>query len=100
MEVTRLMADEDVTSKKGIYPYVLSPRRTEDERHLNIRAFSQAMRREAYERQGGKCAETGEPCDFKDMHADHIVPWSKGGKTEAANCRMVKAIVNLRKSGK
>ena len=95
-EVADLMRDEDVTSKKGIYPYVL----TGDEHHLNVRAFSPAMRREAYERQGGKCADTGEACDIKDMHADHIIPWSKGGKTEGPNCRMVKGIVNLRKSNK
>ena len=79
-EVARLMADEDVTSKKGIYPYVLSPRRTEDERHLNIRAFTPAMRREAYERQGGKCAETGEACDIKENarrpHHPLVEGWS------------------------
>ena len=73
---------------------------TRDEHRLNVRAFSPAMRREAYERQGGKCAETREPCKIEDMDADHIVPWSKGSKTEADNCRMVKRIVNLRKSSK
>jgi hypothetical protein len=35
-EIARLMEDEDVTKKSGIYPYVLD----RDESHLNIRAFS------------------------------------------------------------
>ena len=48
-EVARLMADEDVTKKSGIYSYVLDGK----ERALNVRAFSQNQRREAYERQKG-----------------------------------------------
>jgi hypothetical protein len=49
-EVTRLMADDDVT-KKGIYFFVLNGK----ERHLNIRAFTENQKREAYERQKGIC---------------------------------------------
>lgn len=41
------MLDEDVDNKKGIYTYVL----TRKEKHLNIRAFSDNQKREAYERQ-------------------------------------------------
>ena len=37
-EVARLMQDEDVEKKSGIYPYVLNG----DERRLNLRAFSPA----------------------------------------------------------
>ncbi len=47
--VAQLMMDEDVGSKPGIYSYVLDG----EERHLNIRAFSDNMKREAYERQKG-----------------------------------------------
>ncbi|MBN6739624.1 HNH endonuclease [Acidithiobacillus sp. MC6.1] len=32
------------------------------------------------------------------MHADHITPWSKGGKTVALNCRMLCAADNRIKS--
>src|SRR5690242_10318758 len=40
--VAKLMQDDDVQRKSGIYPYVLDS----DERHLNIRAFSDNMKRE------------------------------------------------------
>src|SRR5690606_7034126 len=50
-EVSKLMEDEDIGNKKGIYTYVL----TRKEKYLNIRAFSPNQRREAYERQKGIC---------------------------------------------
>ena len=33
------------------------------------------------------------------MEADHITPWSKGGKTEAANCQMLCLADNRQKGG-
>ena len=27
--------------------------------------------------------------EFSQMQADHIKPWSKGGKTELSNCQML-----------
>src|SRR6185436_4778446 len=56
-EVTDLMQDEDVTKKSGIYSYVL----TGQEKYLNIRAFTDKMKREGYERQKGKCAKCKKP---------------------------------------
>lgn len=50
-EIVRLMMDEDVSKKSGIYEYLLSGK----EKHLNIRAFSDKQKREAYERQQGVC---------------------------------------------
>jgi excinuclease UvrABC ATPase subunit len=52
-QVAKLMQDDDVERKSGIYSYVLDG----DERHLNIRAFSDNMKREAYERQKGICVK-------------------------------------------
>ncbi len=34
------------------------------------------------------------------MEADHIIPWSKGGKTTPDNCRMLCKMDNRTKSGK
>lgn len=94
VEIQRLLGDEDVTKKSGIYEYLL----TGDERKLNIRAFDRRDALAAYERQGHKCVICGEVFDFDEMQADHITPWSKGGKTIAENCQMLCADCNRRKS--
>ena len=95
-EIAELMQDEDVTSKKGIYEYVL----TRKEKHLNIRTFADSQKREAYERQKGICAKCGEHFELAEMEADHIKPWHEGGKTSAENCQMLCRECNRRKSGK
>jgi hypothetical protein len=94
-EITELMQDEDVTNKKGIYPYVLNRK----ERHLNIRGFSPNQKREAYERQKGVCVRCGKSFDLNEMEADHITPWHEGGKTSADNCQLLCKDDNRRKSG-
>ncbi len=94
-EIQKLMQDEDVTKKSGIYPYVL----TRQEKYLSIRAFTDKMKREAYERQQGVCSRCGKQFAFEDMEADHITPWHLGGKTIAENCQMLCKECNRRKSG-
>ena len=97
IEVRRLMEDDDVTKKSGIYPYII----TREEKYLNIRAFSKSQKRQAFERQKGICPITGKKFDdYNKMHADHIVPWSKGGKTIDENCQMLDPRANLEKSNK
>ena len=96
--------DDEVTSKKGIYLYLLSG----DERALSLRQFSEAQRGQMYEKQKGFCANAlgsakglkGVKLPIEQMHADHIMPWSKGGKTELNNCQMLCAACNLAKSDK
>jgi len=95
-EISCLMQDEDVESKKGIYLYVLE----KDEKYLNIRAFSDNMKRESYERQKGICPKCKKHFDISEMEGDHIDPWSKGGKTTADNCQMLCKPCNRRKSSK
>jgi 5-methylcytosine-specific restriction endonuclease McrA len=56
------------------------------EKHLNIRAFSDNMKREAYERQKGICPVCGKHFEIQEMEGDHIDPWHSGGKT---NCQML-----------
>lgn len=96
VKIAKLMQDEDVTSKKGIYEYLL----TGKEKFLNIRAFSDNQKREAYERQKGICAKCGEKFDINEMEADHITPWHSGGKTSTENCQLLCKEDNRRKSGK
>ena len=95
-EIAELMQDEDVTKKFGIYPYIL----TKHEKYLNIRAFTDKQKREAYERQKGICAKCKERFDIEEMEADHIKPWHEGGKTIAENCQMLCKQCNRTKSGK
>jgi hypothetical protein len=83
--VTELMLDEEVQNKRGIYPFVLDGL----DRHLNLRAFSDKQKREAYERQAGICVKCGKHFEYEEMAGDHIVAWSKGGKTVPENCQML-----------
>lgn len=95
-EVARLMEDSDVVNKRGIYWYVFC----RDEHQLGIRTFDNNTRREVYERQGGICPLCGKHFDIEQMEADHITPWSKGGRTVSANCQMLCQECNRRKSNK
>ena len=92
-KIQRLMGDEDVTKKSGIYEYLL----TGEEKKLSIRSFDRRDALAAYEKQGHKCAICGEEFEFEQMHADHITPWSKGGKTTPDNCQMLCRDCNLKK---
>ena len=100
-EITELMQDEDVTKKSGIYPYVL----TKQEKHLSIRAFTDKMKREVYEKQKGICPFCKKQkkekiqWDSSEMEADHIKPWHEGGRTVAENCQMLCKEHNRTKSG-
>lgn len=103
--VKLLMSDEDIQKPAGIYAYVFDG----DVRHLNIRAFSPAQKRVAYEKQNALCAN-GAHCrtpgnaDGKkkfalaEMEADHVTPWSKGGHTVQDNCQMLCLPCNRQKS--
>ena len=94
--IVKLMQDDDVTRKKGIYQYVL----TGEEKHLSIRAFSNSQKRSAYTRQKKRCAKCREQFKLEEMEADHIKAWSKGGKTVPENCQMLCRECNRRKSNK
>ena len=96
MEIQNLMLDDDVTNKKGIYTYIL----TRNEKYLSIRAFSDAQRQAAYERQQGVCTICGKHFKFEEMEADHITPWRDGGRTVPENCQMLCRECNRRKGGK
>ncbi len=95
-EVRRLMLDDDVTKKSGIYPYIL----TNKEKYLSIRTFTEADKLTAYERQRGICAKCGEQFDIEQMEADHITPWCQGGHTTKDNCQMLCRNCNRKKSNK
>ncbi|MDO8730472.1 MAG: DUF262 domain-containing protein [Candidatus Omnitrophota bacterium] len=96
-ETAKLIADDDVTNKKGIYPYLL----THEEKHLNIRAFTDPQKQKAYEKQKGICSKCPKTkhWELEEMEADHIKPWHLDGKTSEENCQMLCKNHNRRKSG-
>lgn len=77
--VAKLMADEEVGRPVGIYSYVLDG----VERNLSLRDFSDQDKRIMFERQGGICLACGlgKKYAINKMAADHIIPWSEGGRT-------------------
>lgn len=85
--VAKLMANDEVKNKKGIYTFVFDG----DESSLNLRQFSASEKRVLYERCGGFCKRCGPKIHYKieEMEADHIKPWSDGGKTELDNGQML-----------
>lgn len=99
--ISELLKDGEITNKKGILWYVLD----NNEQHLGLRAFDEKTALEVYEEQhhkcvGHNCPENGRELDFSEMEADHIVPWSKGGKTVKENCQMLCRHCNRTKSNK
>lgn len=95
-ETEKLILDDDVTKKSGIYPYIL----TRNEKYLSIRAFSDAIKQKVYEKQKGVCVKCKEKFEIEEMEADHITPWHEGGKTIEKNCQLLCKECNRRKSGK
>lgn len=94
-KIQKLILDEDVSNHKGIYEYLLDG----NEKHLNIRGFTDNQKRRAFTKQGGKCIRCGKICsNINEMEADHITPWSQGGHTTDDNLQMLCIDCNRRKS--
>ena len=95
-ETARLVRDEYISKQSGIYPYIL----TRNEKYLSIRSFPSSIKLRVYEKQKGICPICGKHFALNEMHADHIKPGHKGGKTIEENCQMLCRDDNLKKSGK
>ena len=95
-ETAKLIADDEVEKKKGIYPYIL----TRDERYLGIRVFSDSMKQKVYEKQKGICPICDNHFEIYEMEGDHITPWRENGKTVEVNCQMLCKDDNRRKSSR
>lgn len=94
--IAELIDDNEVDSKKGIYEFLL----TGIEKTLSLRAFDEKTKVKIYEKQKGICPVCAKHFDIGAMEADHIIPWSQGGKTVAENCQMLCKMDNRTKSGK
>ena len=92
-----------VKDKKGIFEYILDG--CQNTKLLNVRVFDEPTKKAVYAKQTAAATEKGESncplCaighdanhakiwDLKDMDADHVSAWSKGGATDISNCQML-----------
>ena len=101
--VSALIADDQVTNKRGVFEYVLGGGSVPS--LLNVRVFDRRTAEAAYHRQTDfaeqagtsncpMCAAAGDANSariwkLREMDADHVTAWSNGGATDASNCQML-----------
>lgn len=101
--VDALRVDGAVHNARGVYEYVLGGE--EHPELLQIRMFDDRIRKAVYERQKadaevrgvsncplcavGTNANKTKIYAMKEMDADHVTAWSKGGATDESNCEML-----------
>jgi hypothetical protein len=93
--IVALIDDEEVQNQKGIYAFLL----TGNDKTLNLRTFDEKTKVRTYEKQKGICPVCTKHYPIDEMEADHVIPWSKGGKTLPENCQMLCRMDNRTKSG-
>lgn len=113
-QIDDLYGDPSVQSKKGIFEYVLDG--ANKTQLLNIRVFDENTKKQVYKAQTEKakqlevsncplCAigdnsNKTKIWDFKDMEADHVTAWTKGGLSTIDNCEMLCVNHNRAKGNK
>ncbi len=101
--VRELIADECVNDKRGIWEFLLGGEK--ETKLLRVRVFEKSVAQKVYSRQTKEAQEKGvSNCplcaighsanlkriySLKEMDADHVTAWSKGGDTTEANCQML-----------
>jgi len=112
--VQRLYRDVYVRNKRGIFEYVLG--NESDTRLLDVRVFDDGIKQSVYKQQTADAVSSGiSNChycaighdaamkkiwDLKDMDADHVTAWSRGGATDIKNCQMLCKTHNRAKGNK
>ncbi|MDD6388381.1 MAG: DUF262 domain-containing protein [Bacilli bacterium] len=102
-EVMKLYNDMYVQNKKGIFEYILGG--CEDTKLLNVRVFDEPTKRQVYSNQTiiaqqkgisncplcavGNNSNKDRIWELREMDADHVTAWSKGGSTDISNCEML-----------
>lgn len=101
--LSKLYADPQIQDTKGICEFILGG--CQDTKLLNIRVFDDAIKRVVYEKQThdaknkqvsncplcalGNDNNKARIWELKEMDADHVTAWSKGGSTDIDNCQML-----------
>lgn len=101
--VDELYEDPYIQNKKGIFEYLLGGE--QDTKVLHVRFFDESVKISVYSRQTSQAKQKGisncPDCaagnnrnknkiwERKEMDADHVAAWSKGGATDISNCQML-----------
>ena len=112
--VSRLMIDNYISDRKGIFEYVLGGE--VDAKLLHIRVFDKATISKVYNQQTAEAKAAGHSnCPLcaigsdsnknriyklNEMDADHVAAWSNGGATDISNCQMLCKTHNRAKGNK
>ena len=102
-QLSTLYGDPYLKNRRGIFEYILGG--STDTKLLDVRVFDEATKKSVYALQTKKAQEAGTSncplCaignnanktkiySLKEMDADHVAAWSKGGATDASNCEML-----------
>ena len=113
--MTELFGDPMIKSKKNIYEFILGGE--QETQLLDVRLFDDATKLATFNEQteeakqkgvsncpdcagSNKEAERVKIYDLKQMEADHVTPWSKGGASTPDNCTMLCVRHNRAKGNK
>lgn len=102
-EVKALYSDPYLKNRKGVFEYILGG--STDTKLLDIRIFDEATKKSVYTKQTkvatekevsncplcalGNNTNKTKTYTIKEMDADHVTAWSKGGATDAKNCELL-----------
>ncbi len=102
-DVKSLYSDPYIKKRTGVFEYILGGK--EDTKLLEVRVFDEAIKKSVYTKQTkaaeskgvsncphcaiGHDANKSKIWSIKDMDADHVAAWSKGGDSTAKNCEML-----------
>ena len=110
--VKELAADPYVTSRRGIFEYLLGG--SVEKKPLAVRVFDDKVKQVAYAKQTqaakgksncplcalGNDANQSRIYKIEEMDADHVAAWSKGGDSSAKNCQMLCSTHNRAKGNR
>ncbi|MCL1865371.1 MAG: DUF262 domain-containing protein [Spirochaetes bacterium] len=112
--VQKLYGDVYVKNRRGVFEYILGGEK--DTKLLEIRVFDDATKQTVYKQQTAAAQKKGESnCPLcavghdankskiweqKEMDADHVTAWSKGGATTIKNCQLLCRTHNQAKGNK